>query len=466
MDGENDISQHTPGQRICPGSRKSESLAWHILAAVLEVPQAARERIVVTGLGAVSAWGWSASSLWSGLRSNRTGIGTSRRFDTRGHRTRVVGEVPEADAGIHAGLDRWQHYSRADRFAVAAAVEACRQAGWITSPETSPPGLGADAGVFFGGSTGGMAEGEEYFRALLDDGPGSARLSLLAPHQLNCPGDEVARLLGVRGPVRSFTSACASGALAIGAALDALRRGEVQVAIAGGADSLCQLTYAGFNSLRAVDSRPCRPFRRERAGLSLGEGAGILILEPLERARSRGARPLAEILGAGGSCDAHHMTAPHPRGVGAARAIQRALQNAAIDANAIDFINAHGTATPRNDVAEWQAIRKVFGARAASIPVTSTKGSVGHLLGSSGAIEAVATVQCLLAGEVHPTPGDGSLDEACGVDLVHSRPRPLPTAAPGEAAVAVSTSFGFGGANAALVLGGIGAPRDSGSSEG
>lgn len=421
-----------------------------------EAPQAARERIVVTGLGAVSTWGWSASSLWSGLGGNRTGIEPSRRFDTRGHRTHVVGETPEPPDEIRAALGRWKHYSQADRFAVAAAAEACRQAGLLTSPPPSQPSLGPAFGVFLGGSTAGMAEGEEYFQGLLDDG--SPRLRLLASHQLNSPGDEVARFLGVSGPVRSFTSACASGALALGAALDALRRGEVEVAVAGGSDSLCQLTYGGFNSLRAVDSQPCRPFRRERGGLSLGEGAGMLVLETEASAQERGARPLARLLGIGASCDAHHMTAPHPRGSGAALAIERALEDAGVDAGAVDFINAHGTGTPHNDAAEWQALRRVFGERAGKIPVTSTKGSVGHLLGSSGAIEAVATLQCLRAGVVHPTPGDGTRDEACDVDLVRSEGRTLPEA---DAALAVSTSFGFGGANAALILGGLEAPREA-----
>ncbi|MEE8523625.1 MAG: beta-ketoacyl-[acyl-carrier-protein] synthase family protein [Thermoanaerobaculia bacterium] len=423
---------------------------------MFESPQAAGERIVVTGLGAVSTWGWGAARLWSGLTCGDTGIAVSRRFDTRGHRTEVVGETPDPPAEVTAELSRWPHCSQADRFAMAAAVEACRQAGLIASPLAAAEPLGPGAGVFLGGSTGGMAEDEEFFRQLVAGNPRAARLRLLASHQLNGPGDEVARLLGVAGPVRSFSSACASGALAIGAALDALRGGEVETAITGGSDSLCQLTYAGFNSLRAVDPRPCRPFRRERAGLSLGEGSGILILETAARARARGVRPLAELLGAGASCDAHHMTAPDPSGAGAALAVERALRDAAVDPGAVDFINAHGTGTPHNDAAEWQAMRKVFGARAASIPVTSTKGSVGHLLGSSGAIEAVATVQCLLAGSVHPTPGEGHLDEACGVDLVHPEARRLPPPAAGEAALAVSTSFGFGGANAALVLAGRG----------
>ncbi len=363
--------------------------------------------------------------------------------------------MPPAPAAVAAVFSRWRHYSAADRFAAAAAVEAARQAGLAVSPGSAPE-LRPELGVFFGGSTGGMAEGEEYYGHLVRGRRRDARLRLLGSHQLNCPGDAVARLLGACGPVRSFSSACASGALAIGAALDALRRGEIEAALAGGSDSLCQLTYSGFNSLRAVDSKPCRPFRPDRGGLSLGEGAGVLFLETAARAEARGARPLAEVAGAGASCDAHHMTAPRPQGEGAALAVERALADAGLGPEGIDFINAHGPGTRHNDASEWHAIRQVFGARAPEIPVTSTKGSVGHLLGSSGAIEAVATVQCLLAGQVHPTPGDGPPDEAFDVDLVLGSPRQLAggdgTVSASGPARAVSTSFGFGGANAALVL--------------
>ncbi len=404
--------------------------------------------IAVTGIGAVSAWGWSASELWRGLLSGATGIGEPKRFDTAGQRTGVAGEVPPAAVALASKYRRWRHYSAADRFAVVAAAEAAQQAG--CSPAEADELL-PELGVFFGGSTGGMAEGEEYYRHLTGGTRQDARLRLLGSHQLNCPGDAVARLLGACGPVRSFSSACASGALAIGAALDALRCGEIEAAVAGGSDSLCQLTYSGFNSLRAVDSRPCRPFRPDRAGLSLGEGAGVLFLETRARAEARGARPLAVLAGAGASCDAHHMTAPHPRGEGAALAVERALGDARLVSEAIDFINAHGTGTRHNDASEWHAIRQVFGERAPRIPVTSTKGSVGHLLGTSGAIEAVATVQCLAAGQVHPTPGDGLPDEAFDVDLVTGAARLLDGRS-GNTVFAVSTSFGFGGANAALVF--------------
>ncbi|MCP4656527.1 MAG: beta-ketoacyl-[acyl-carrier-protein] synthase family protein [bacterium] len=399
-------------------------------------------RVVITGIGAVSAWGWDASSLWRGLSSGASGIAGPRRFDSSGHRTRVVGEAPEVAPEVAAAYPGWRRFSQADRFAVVAATEASVEAG--LDPESSDS---ERIGVYFGTSTAGMAEGEGYFRTLLGLREGRPRLRDLRSHQLNGPGDEVARQLRTSGPIQTLSAACASGALAIGAALDALRGGEIDAAVAGGADSLCHLTYAGFNALRAVDERPCRPFRGERAGLSIGEGGGALVLETLEHARRRGARPLAGLEGWGASCDAYHMTAPHPQGKGAALAIERALRDAGVGVDDVDFINAHGTGTPLNDKAEWAALEQVFGERARRIPVTSTKGGVGHLLGSSGAIEAVATVLCLQACEVHPTPGTGQVDETLGLDLVIDRPRPL-----SGPATAVSTSFAFGGANAALVL--------------
>jgi 3-oxoacyl-[acyl-carrier-protein] synthase II len=258
----------------------------------------------------------------------------------------------------------------------------------------------------------------------------------------------VARQFRVRGPVETISAACASGTLALGAALDALRTGAIDRAVVGGSDSLCQLTHGGFNALRSVDEGPCRPFRADREGLSIGEGAAVLILEAADDALRRGARPLATLLGCGASCDAHHMTAPDPAGAGPARAIVAAFEDAGLGAGDIDFVNAHGTGTPLNDAAEWAALSIVFGERAGSVPVTSTKGVVGHLLGSAGAIEAVATVLCLVARAVHPTPGEGPVDPATPVRLVLGRPSPIDRPWP----VAISTSLAFGGSNAAAVL--------------
>lgn len=400
---------------------------------------ASGRRVAVTGLGAVSALGWGVRPLWRGLRAGRTGVGPFSRFDHARQRTHVAGQVPDAPEDGARGRRR-ARLSFSERFALFAADEAVEQAG-LEAPLDD-----GSVGVFFGTSTAGLLESEWFLERLWGGGsrPG---LGLMASHQLNSPGDCVARQLRITGPVQTISSACASAALAIGAAMDSLRAGEVDVAIAGGADCLCAITYSGFNSLRSVDEAPCRPFRQGRGGLSLGEGAGVLVLEALDHAVGRGARVLAELLGAGASCDANHMTAPHPEGVGAAQALQRALDDAGLPAEGVGFINAHGTGTPLNDASEWAAFVQTFGERATSLPVSATKSIVGHLLGSAGAIEAVATVLCLEACEAHPAAGAGPIDPAIPVDLVQCEPRRL---LPERAAV--STSLGFGGANAVLVL--------------
>ena len=406
--------------------------------------------VVVTGLGAVSGYGWGTAGLWEGLRSGRTAVGPFDRFDHHGHRTHVAAQAAFAAATVNGHGE-----SLADVFALAAAREALGQAG-LAAPVGSGPagGRGLPSGrrtaLFFGSSTGGIFESESFFDELTRPaarGRRRARLDLLRSQQTSGPGEAVARALGVGGPVHTISSACASATLAIARGLEALRAGEADLALVGGSDSLCRMTYAGFNALRAVDAEPCRPFRGERAGLSIGEGAALLVLEPLQAARARGARPLAWLAGAAASCDAYHMTAPDPTGGGIARAIRGALHDAAISPAEVDFVNAHGTGTPLNDAAEWQALRAVFGERAARLPVTSTKGCVGHLLGSAGAIEAVSTVLCLLHREVHPTPGSGPVDPACPVDLVLGGGRPL-----GAGATALSANFAFGGSNAALLL--------------
>ena len=395
----------------------------------------------------MSGLGWGVAPLWEGLRAGRSAIGPFRRFDHQLHRTHVAAEAGEAPEEL-ARIPGWDRLSVADRFAVAAGAEAMRQAG-LPSPFDDL----LEVGVYWGSSTGGMWEAEGFFRDFVTDRRRS-RLRDLASHQVNAPGDALARHLGVAGPVQTVSSACASGALALGAALEAVRSGEVDLALAGGSDSLCQLTYAGFNALRSVDETACRPFRAGRAGMSFGEGAAVLVLEPLERVLARGAVPLAVFTGAGASCDAHHMTAPDPSGAGAAAALAAALRDARLEPAEIDFINAHGTGTPLNDAAEWNALQRVFGARASELPVTATKALLGHLLGSAGAIEAVATVLCLHHGELHPVPSvdalppeDSEPAEALPVALVLDRPLPLPAAR-----AAVSTSLAFGGSNAALVF--------------
>jgi 3-oxoacyl-[acyl-carrier-protein] synthase II len=244
-----------------------------------------------------------------------------------------------------------------------------------------------------------------------------------------------------------MSSACSSATLALGAGLDALRDGSARVVIAGGSDSLCRTTYGGFNALRAIDAKPCAPFRSRRAGMSMGEGAAVLVMELAEDALARGAVPLAEVMGTGASADAHHMTAPDPTGRAPASAIRRALADAGVDPSDVDLINAHGTGTELNDLAEYRALAEVFGPRVGQIYLMATKASVGHLLGSAGAIEAVATVLSLHHQRVHPTPGGDSTDSQTPVRLVTTATHPTD---PLE--VAISLNLAFGGCNAALVL--------------
>ncbi|MCZ7651852.1 MAG: beta-ketoacyl-[acyl-carrier-protein] synthase family protein [Thermoanaerobaculia bacterium] len=400
---------------------------------------ARRPRIAITGIGAVSGYGAGVETLWRGLLSGVSAIREITRFDPGRHRTHSASEVP-AEA---VPPPPFRGASLADRFALAALAEALAGAGL-------PAGFaGREAGVYFGCSTGGTFETERFHEELTGGG-GRPRLHWLVSHQTSGPGDAVARACGATGPVTTISSACASATLALGGALDDLATGAVDVAVTGGADALCELTFAGFNSLRAVDPVACRPFRAGREGMTIGEGAAILILEREEDARRRGARPLARLLGAGASCDAHHMTAPDPSGQGIRRAIEATLADAGVPPGRIDFVNAHGTGTPLNDAAEAAALAMVFGERLARLPVTSTKGAIGHFLGSAGAVEAVATVLCLGARLVHPTPGGGEVDPAGPVDLVLGAPRPLPAGA-----VALSTNFAFGGSNGAVVLAGV-----------
>ena len=421
---------------------------------------------VVTGVGVVSGWGWGAEAFWRGLLSGGTAIGPFSRFDSSAYRSQVAAEVPPPPDDLGAAVPGWERLNGVERFAVAAAREALAAAGVLDADGRAAPAL-ADAAVFFGSSTGGMLEGEDFYLRLRGAAPGSPRLALLAGQPVSSPAEAVARFAGLGGPVETVSSACASGTMALARALDALRSGEVEMALAGGADSLCRVTYGGFNSLRSVDERPCRPFRADREGLSIGEGGAVLVVETAESAARRGAPVLAELVGAGASSDAGHMTAPHPEGEGAARALAAALADAGLAPGEIAFVNAHGTGTPLNDAAEWKALASVFGEAAGRLPVTAPKGAVGHLLGSAGAIEAVATVLCLARGVLHPTAGGGEVDPETPLDpvigqrsLAATAERPLSAAGgAGGATVeraaalhAVSLNLAFGGCNAAVVF--------------
>ena len=398
--------------------------------------------VVITGLGAVTALGGDVRALAAGLAQGRCGIGRLTLFahtgrsgvaaEVREEANAVVGRLPPATA---------RRLSRPDRFALLAAAEACRTAGL-------GPDLGRDVGVYVGTTTGGMLVTEEAYRRRRAGEDHRFRLSRLLGTPLATAAAVVSQALGLYGPRETFSTACSSSALAVAMAADAVRRGVVPLALAVGTDGLCRLTYAGFDALQALDTEPCRPFDRDRRGLSLGEGAAALVLEADAHARVRSARPRAAVLGWAVTGDAHHVTAPHPDGAGALAALAGALAEARVPPEAVDYINAHGTGTRQNDAVEIGVLRRVFGRRLARLPVSSTKSQLGHCLGAAGAVEAVATVLALDEGLLPPTVNLRHLDPAWDdLDLVPEAGRRAPLA------VAVSSSYGFGGHNVSLVLG-------------
>lgn len=399
-------------------------------------------RVVVTGMGAVSPFGAGSSALWSALRAGEASMAPLKLFAAEGHRTGLAAVVPPEALELPPELSaHGRHLSRTDRFALISAWEAWRMAGLDLAAEQA-----AAWGLFFGSSTGGMFEGENGYWRMQAAGPERTHASDFRAQPNGSPADAVARAFGLGGPVEVLATACAASTMALEAALDAIRGGEVELALAGGADGMCQTTFGGFNSLRAVDPEPARPFREDRMGLSLGEGGAMLVLETEHHAKARGATILAVLEGAASTCDAHHMTAPHPEGDGAARAMNAALADADLRSSGIGFVNAHGSGTPHNDEAEAKAFARVFGDATGQLPVTSTKGAVGHMLGSCGSLEAVVTILCLREGLVHPTPGAGNVDPAAPVDLVLGEPRAV------DAGAALSVNLAFGGANAALIV--------------
>jgi len=402
------------------------------------------DRVVVTGRGTVNAIAENVDDFAAALQNGACGIGPVTLFDTEGYRTHIGAQVNGFDARQHipAGCSL-KRMSRSDCMAMAAALQALAEADLLHMADR----MAARTGVIVGGGAGGMLECEPIFARYLEAGADRMPVSPFAAFSCASSADHIATHLNLLGPRTTFMTACSSGATAIGFARDLIRSHAADIMVCGGTEPLCRITYSAFNALQAVDPEPCKPFDRNRRGLNLGEGAGIVILESLDHARKRGAVIYGEILGCGITCDASHMTAPDIEGAGAAAAMTAALADARISPDRVDYINAHGTATPANDRMEALAIGRVFGNQARHIPVSSTKSMIGHTLGAAGAIEAVA---CLLAMErdfIPPTVHHGDPDDNCPLDVVpdHSRPARIDTV--------LSNSFAFGGNNTALVLG-------------
>lgn len=394
-------------------------------------------RIWVTGIGVMSPLGRGAEITMNRLLAGDRAFGPVTLFDTTGSKSRIAAEVSGVAAADVAPEGHASAWSRTDALSVLAIREALGQAGVY-------PGK-TQVDLILGGTTAGMYETEELLAWLAREPDAIKPMSQMLSHPLSSTADHVRAAVGPFRNVRSICSACSSGANAIMLAAAWIRAGSSKCVIAGGADGLCRLTFAGFGALSAVDPSPCRPFDKRRAGLNLGEGAGFIVLEPEESARSRGAKPIAELRGWAIGAEAHHITNPESDGATAARIMSGALKIAGLSPDDIDYINAHGTATPLNDSMESAAIRTCFGPKASAIPVSSIKGQIGHTLGAAGGIEAAITALSIARGVVPPTAGLEEVDPACELNHVfQGREQPV--------RAAMSNSFGFGGTDTALIF--------------
>ena len=406
-------------------------------------------RVVVTGMGLLTAVGNDLASSWKALLEGRSGVRRITRFDPEEFATQIAAEVKNFEP------ERWLEKKETRRqdlftqFAVAAASMAVDDSGLGL-----PNGNGDRVGVIIGSGIGGIATHEIQNERYLDGGPSRISPFYIPMMIPDIASGVVSMRYGAKGPNYCTVSACASSAHAIGDAFRLIKHGDAEVMIAGGTEAaVTAMSVGGFAAMKAMSTRndeperASRPFDAERDGFVLGEGAGMAVLEELEHARARGARIYAEVLGVGMTADAYHITAPAPGGEGAARAMQRAIDESGLPAGEFDYINAHGTSTPFNDEFETMAIKAVFGSHAHELMVGSTKSMTGHLLGGAGGLEFVVTSMVIHEGKVPPTINQEYPDPLCDLDYVPNEMREA------EVRAAVSNSFGFGGHNASLALG-------------
>jgi len=411
------------------------------------------DQVVVTGLGAITPVGLDAPSSWDALVTGQSGIGRITHFDPTGFPVQIAAEVKDFDPAT-AGIEP-REARRMDRFVqfgLAAALEALRDAELLRDGKL-PAEIAERTGTYIGSGMGGLITLTQQYDVLRERGPG--RVSpLLVPMLIpDMASGQTSITLGAQGPNLGIVSACATGAHSIGEAAELIKRGGADVMVAGGAEAvITPIAMAGFSAVRALTTRnddppaASRPFDRDRDGFILGEGAGVLVLERLEHARSRGAHIYAELAGYGSSADAHHLTAPPEDGYGAVRCMRQAIESAGLRPDDVDYVNAHGTSTPLNDKAETAALRTALGDHAFRVPVSSTKSMIGHSLGAAGGIEAVICVKAIQTGVIPPTINYQHPDPDCDLDYVPNAARKVSVRA------AMSNSFGFGGHNAALLF--------------
>jgi 3-oxoacyl-[acyl-carrier-protein] synthase II len=404
-------------------------------------------RVVVTGLGCVSPLGIGVDETWKGIVEGRSGITRITKFDASNLPSQIAGEVKNFKP---QDFMPEKLVSRVDTF-IQYAIASARMA--LEDAKLVDVELGERAGVIIGVGMGGVGQVEHYTRILDERGYKRVTPFFIPMIIPNMAAGQVAILFGAKGPNLAVCTACAAGNHAIGEAYRMIKNGLIDIAICGGTESLITpLTVAGFSVMKALSTRndepekASRPFDAKRDGFVIAEGSGILVLEELTQAQKRGAKVYAELIGYGATCDAYHMTAPSPDGEGAETCMKLALEDANIAPNEVDYINAHGTSTPLNDVAETKAIKKVFGEHAYKLMVSSTKSMTGHLLGGAGGLEAVITVKALETGIVPPTINLEEPDPECDLDYVPNQARRA------NIKVAMSNAFGFGGTNACLVF--------------
>jgi 3-oxoacyl-[acyl-carrier-protein] synthase II len=409
-------------------------------------------RVVVTGMGAITPLGIGVEPTWEGMRSGRSGIGKITLFDASDFSSQIAGEVRDFDPAVWMEPGDVRHTDRFAQFAIGASAMAVDDAG-LDFERVDP----TRAGVLIGSGIGGTWTWETQHRNLLEKGPRRISPFFIPMLITDMASGRVAMRYGAKGPNSAVTTACATSAHAIGDAAEIIRRGDAEIMIAGGAEAaVSPLSLGGFCAMRALSkrndepARASRPFDRDRDGFVMAEGAGIVILEQLEHAKQRNARIYGEVVGYGMSADAYHVTQPQPDGEGMALSIEAALRDAELSPDEVNYINAHGTATPVGDPAETRAIKRVFGDHARTISISSTKSVTGHPLGAAGAVEAIACLCAMRDAVAPPTINLDNPDPECDLDYVPNEAREV------DARVTMTNSFGFGGHNATLVLRSIG----------
>lgn len=404
-------------------------------------------RVVVTGIGAVTPIGNDVESFWDGLKTKRLGFGPITYFDTTDYKAKLAAEVKEFDARQYMDAKAARRMERFSQFAVAAARQALEDSKIMMEEEDAfLTGVSVSSGI------GSLQAVEREHKKLLEKGPNRIN-PLLVPLMIsNMAAGNVAIQFGLKGKCINVVTACASGLHSIGEAMRSIQHGEAQVMVAGGAESsITPLAVAGFCGLTALSSstdpgRASIPFDAERDGFVMGEGAGIVVLESLEHAKARGANIYAELVGYGATCDAYHITSPAEDGGGAARAMQNAMKEAGVKPEQIDYINAHGTGTHHNDLFETRAIRLAFGGHAYKVKINSTKSMIGHLLGAAGGVETIACIKSITDGFVHATAGLIKADPECDLDYTQGNGVSM------DVNYALTNSLGFGGHNASLLI--------------